>query len=501
MRTRSWSVPLGRRLTTAQGGAFLMVGAAMAGAALVVTIPVAGALFAAVVLTVAPGVLIHRRLLRSMGPGSPRRATTGDEGARGEPLLVRLARGLFLVGVFLSTFIALRPHPNLTYGDVAFVGAAVLVAVSAIPRVVRLSLPRWLLLAAWLIAGAAISRAMLGWGGAAQLVPAVFLIVSMVGVTVLALWLLTRRRHVTAALSFLVLSALVNATVGIFAQLGFIDFSSRLMRWPIAGQQNGLTGHPNHLGLVCMIGLAGLWGLRRWAVAGRAPFDGARGLAVAAVLVGGVLVSGSRAALIAVFALWLWLVGLDYVSRRRLLVFGVVTAMALGAVLLFRPLSENVTHRDRTFSVLAERALVPEVTQGSNEARVENVRLASREFATAPFFGVGFASARLAHNIYLQLLHAGGVIALMGFATYIINVVVRGLLLVRGRPDLRELALGVTGATAVWLATGLVQNHLYDRYLYVAPALVVALFTIDGRLRAGSSPVGPPADELHHRWA
>jgi len=99
--------------------------------------------------------------------------------------------------------------------------------------------------------------------------------------------------------------------------------------------------------------------------------------------------------------------------------------------------------------------------------------------------GSGFVVVRSAHNIYLQLLGAGGALALGAFLAYMISLMRRARRLALARngspPWLMALAAGSGASVCVWLLYGMVGNAIYDRYLYVPVGLVLALGLVHRR--------------------
>ncbi len=106
--------------------------------------------------------------------------------------------------------------------------------------------------------------------------------------------------------------------------------------------------------------------------------------------------------------------------------------------------------------------------------------------------GHGFEYVRGAHDIYLQLLHAGGIVALAGFLSFAVGITVTGVRLGRSAavPEhLQGLARASVASLAVWLAAGgVVSTPIFDRYLYIPAGLVIAIWVLRRKSEAEEAP-------------
>ncbi|HVM02345.1 MAG TPA: O-antigen ligase family protein [Acidimicrobiales bacterium] len=240
----------------------------------------------------------------------------------------------------------------------------------------------------------------------------------------------------------------------------------------------GLSTHPNHLGLVCMLGAALALGL---ALGGR---RAARRVAAAALapLVLALLASGSRAALVGLAVS----VPVFAVLTRRLQV--AVRALALTAVLGVAVLAglAHVPEQSGLGRLVGDRTAAE-----SDIERVEHLSRSLDRLERHPLTGEGFESSREAHNIYLQVAVAAGPLGVVGFAV-VVRSVLRARAVVRRRAPVagdRALLAGLVAGYAGYLVAGAFQNLLWDRYLwlYVSATLVLAATLADGEDR----PAGP----------
>lgn len=222
------------------------------------------------------------------------------------------------------------------------------------------------------------------------------------------------------------------------------------------GRAQGLTTHPNALGLLCALSLAlavFLWESGgRWSKAYAAVTAGIAGV--------GLIESGSRAALLAGVAVALgWLVVQGY---WRLL-GGVVLTGLLALVL--RPLYLGLLSPTSAL----RRLLDPDSSVAmSNAAREGHLRDSLSRFDAAPAFGSGFADPATAHDIYLQVATAAGIVGLAGFLL-ICGASLQGLWMPQLGP-VRLLSL----APLVYLVAGVFSNNFWDRYVWFPIAVGLA---------------------------
>lgn len=232
------------------------------------------------------------------------------------------------------------------------------------------------------------------------------------------------------------------------------------------GRPFGLSNHPNHLSLVCLLAAAIALG---FILSGR-PL--ARGLSMVSfpLLVVVLVLSGSRAALLGFFVMVPAVAVLSY--RLQLAVrAGVVAAVFAVAVLAG---VVNVPAQSGLGRLLGDGS-----TPASDVSRIDHLSSSIDRFQRHPLTGEGFEFAQEAHNIYLQVLVAAGPLGLIGL------VLVAGSVLRAGKAGVRAssgrvtgdhaLLAGLAGGYVGYLAAGLFQNILWDRYLWLYVAAILAL--------------------------
>ncbi len=266
----------------------------------------------------------------------------------------------------------------------------------------------------------------------------------------------TTRRRCTQLLNLWALGTVVNAAVGI-ADLAGLHLAPN----PIAASRSsGLTIHPNYLALSAVMGIpaAMIWigRSRRWTAAGSV---------AVAILLGGVYVSGSRAGTVAaaaaVFATALLMPRL----RRRAVPLLPYAGMALLVVLLFTKVGSQIIHQLRFGGDPS--------ASGSDLQRGQDAQLAFAQIGARPFAGVGFSVIQDAHDIYLQVLAAGGVVAMTAFLVYLGGLAAAARRAWTVAP--RDEVVAVCVTIGIWLVNGVFDDQLADKYLYVMPGLLLGL--------------------------
>lgn len=242
--------------------------------------------------------------------------------------------------------------------------------------------------------------------------------------------------------------AVVNVTVGI---LYISDYTGRAV---------GLSVHSNHLGMSSALGFGAAVGLALTSSSTRRFLA----VAMAVILTVGVVLSGSRAALgaevVAVLVVLVITQNWRLLRAASLITIIAVAALSLGLVDL--PASNALT-----------RAAGDSTAQRADEARAEYLAQTLEELGRHPVTGVGFDFAKLAHNVYLQVLVSAGLVGLLGFLG-IVFLVRQIAFSTVARRDLWVAAM--VSSYVGYLAAATVSNILWDRWLWFYLALVVGVY-------------------------
>lgn len=360
----------------------------------------------------------------------------------------------------------LRPAEWLTVSDVFLFAAGVLL----LPEVRRLQLGsvyRGFLVAVALV----FAGGLVGTLAAEELGPSLLNLVRLVFASAATLLVFALWRPTAQQLTRFLVLLLLSSTLTSSWALTHVDGE--------LGRPGGLSGHPNHLALVCLAavgpalmlslvrGYSRAWKLGAWAAA--------------TIIVGGIVVSGSRAGLVGLLAAVV-VTGVllrDLRLRVRIAVGGV--AVAAAALLVFGGLTAENSVR-RLLGATSSTAASDAIRQSAFDAMMDEIR-------TAPVTGVGFAEPLRGHDAYLQLWAAGGLLGLAGAGVLlaVAAAVFRSLRRVPPPRSLGDASLPLFAST-VSLSGLLValafQNLLWGRYLWVMVALVAAGSRV---VRAGSA--------------
>ena len=235
------------------------------------------------------------------------------------------------------------------------------------------------------------------------------------------------------------------------------------------GRRPGFSEHPNQLALVCLIaaGPAIAFALTGGARSASRLLAGGATL----LLIGGIIVSGSRAGIAGLLAAaFLASVLFRAVGSRVRLALGAGAAIAITLIGFATVTPQNAI----------QRAFGNDL--GTATSDVER-RIAFEDITAQirahPVTGVGFSDPLAGHDAYLQLWAAGGVFALTGG---ILLIVATGaaVLLSRRLPRPRTTAdpcwplLAATISMGGLLVALAFQNVLWGRYIWVAAALLAA---------------------------
>lgn len=401
-----------------------------------------------------------------------------DKGSSWDPL-TRAGHACVLLAVPLVTFNALRVPGNLTFGDPLLLLGGLLLGLAwlrhghpsgAVPVAIPVGVA--LMLAAGLLA-------ILATGNWSALDPTLRFIVPISAMPLVMMVAGATPRWSHRLVDAWLLGATANAAVGILDRLGATSIGASLASFDYAALQDratGLTNHPNHFGLVMAMALP--------MVISRLSAGGHRGsLAFVALpmVAGGLAASGSRGALLAAVGGVILYLLLATRSTRSRAGFAMLAAMtATVALLAFAP------GDTRNLGVVtAERFAGQRNVADSDSERRALLRKAIDDARERPFIGSGYSSARPAHDIYLQFIQGGGMIALAGFLLFAGTILLLARSLARGATavpyGLSALAAAGGASAGVWLLFGIVGPNTYDRYLYLPVGLVLALSLVRAR--------------------
>lgn len=307
-------------------------------------------------------------------------------------------------------------------------------------------------------------------------VKALFWIIALLGVpiAVLACTALESRAQRRIMASF-VAGVAVSSLIALVDLTQLTHIAKSLGYQSNTDRQPGLSEHPNALGLVCV--LAAPFAVyfisqqrRRWL-----PFI------ALLLLCGGAMVSGSRGSQVAFPAVVLiaFYVSMRSKNRRVGWVLVGIVVLALGTLAVLTQLSPDFLKLFRFEGAAGGLA-------SSDGYRKMLGEQALQDFKVHPIFGIGIAHISEAHNIYLQMISAGGCILFLGMLIYWLGAVRSSWLAMRGGEALGPY---LTISVVAWLVIGVMENQLTDRFLYYTVGCAAALAAI----RRIETPANRPA--------
>lgn len=382
------------------------------------------------------------------------------------PVTAILGSWLVALASATATFNGIRIVRNATLADILLLAGALVLIVAFLTA--RWNWPTYSL-------AGAIGATLLGLSVAAStavsqtagqdLLAGVFFLVGSV-LTPLVVAAAARSPAALEAIAFLWLtSGAVNGAISAIDSAGITTLGPTVTGLSFFERSAGLTVHPNHLGLACAmvvpIGVALILSVPRIPIR-------VLSAALTALAVIGVLESGSRGATLGVAIGPA--VAVLLVSRRR------IRTLAVAAVLIIAVASLGAFVAPDSASVARLTGQVP--VQGSDLQRTDALTQSLHDFTTSPIVGTGYGYARDAHDIYLQVAAAGGAVGLIGLLLLLGAIVQSGVQCTMRSGlslRLRGLAAGSVGALVTWLSVGIVENPIYDRYLYWPAGLLLAV--------------------------
>lgn len=407
-----------------------------------------------------------------------------------------------LAFVLVGALVLVMPWNGLRFAggalaDVLMVAAALALVPLIITDQRRLRLPPWMAIAAagLLIAALAtwvfppalrLVRATLLYETEQSPVPALFTPRSSLSLLVkfeiawLVLPLLlaancTTRQRCERLLDIWTAAAIISALVAVLDFTGVAHLAPRAIA---DSRSSGLTIHPNYLAFESSLTLplALLWFTRggRWRIA--API-------ATFLLLAGVYASGSRAATVgAAVAIALTVLAVPSLRRSAAVVVP-FAGMLVILLLMFTSAGSQLLQQVRLNSGNSTAI-------ASNLQRHLAAQVAVTQLSARPLVGVGFSVIEDAHDIYLQLLAAGGVIALGSFLLYCGGMLAAARHALRG--SLRGPAMACAVSIIVWLVAGVFDNQLIDKFLYIVPGLLLAMSRLTSQGAAAHEPAPPP---------
>lgn len=422
-----------------------------------------------------------------------------------------LAFALLLVSLLAMPSSALRIHANVTVSDAVLVlSYAVLAggALAGLAKGERLPrLPVWLLIGGGGLAVAAMlvelfppDRAVDAAQAAAtslytrtdptaptngivstsNALMAGRLTIALLGVPLLLGLLGNSRRRVQLMLRVWLIGVAINCVVAVLGSLQIVSAADIVGReYGLVGAYEadrlaGLTVHPVLLGTIAAIALPVVF-VR---LTNRVRLADA---VLALLFMLGIMVSGTRAAAVgAVIG-----VAATLVIQRGLRVRGSLIAFSAVCTAVVVVITNG-----GVFAIVDRLASGSRSAEASDLTRRQAQSDSFQAILERPVIGHGFQVIKGAHNLYLEMAHAGGLIALAAFLFFAGGLLQTGLRMARDQrapPMWRVESCGLVGAVVAWLTLSLFQASVFDRYLYIPAGIVIAMALV-ARREAASAP-------------
>lgn len=401
---------------------------------------------------------------------------------------MRFARILYYLGCLTIAQIAVRPVLNTALSDLLFFAALLALAPALLMRgkTVPFNLPRNLIGGVLLfVLGTSLS---LFWVDDPDVLRnSTVVLLKFTYMCVIWFWLssviFTAMDQLKTALVCIAVSCAVSAIYGIYETLYLLEYA-----WY---RTAGMADHTNQFGATCAIGMTMVFGFLfrppggakrpRWVQASFLLLFLACGL--------GLVVSKSLGSFFALFIGFLtWLV-IQGIKPRYVLFLGAVGLIVTAALV--------IQHSTSEYSVLDrfERQTDLQDRDASLTTRLSTYATAFDEILDNPFIGQGLevttSTGFMVHNSLLKSLYESGILGIAGLIMIYLAVLrlgVRTLRLPVSGSD-QQIAANLLVSFVVYLAISMKEPLLYNRFGWVAAALLLSFWTL-GRQRPGRRPVG-----------
>ncbi len=233
----------------------------------------------------------------------------------------------------------------------------------------------------------------------------------------------------------------------------------------------GLATHPNSLALISILALGPAVataiigkGLARWIM-----------LAISGLLVWCVLFSsGSRSGAIGMGVMFLALL---LAVRRAVAIRILIVAFIVGIILIYAGNLHLSDSESINRLIGSTNGNASSSAAQSNVTRLVALREAWHDFLKRPFVGVGLYRSGAAINAYVSVFVTSGILGLLGLWLVLQKVVRVGRTLSRvivsDNMLLITVGLGWVAGYMGMMAANLFQNAIWERYVWVAPVIVV----------------------------
>jgi O-antigen/teichoic acid export membrane protein/O-antigen ligase len=475
--------------------------AASAAAVAVVLLPPRTALIVIVVVSAALAFALGRAALRertrsfrlrlAQARSSP--VDAEEVSSRRSESEFRVSRALYYLGLAFLALLTFRAAGQVTYSDVLFLLSFLLACAELIVarRRVPMVLPFLLLLGMALFSFGALLSTFYAYDA----FKSTAIVARVIFLTVFWFWLgtvvLTRREHVTKAMTVWVASAALCGAAGAVQLLA--ENAIPLAGTVQFGRVTGFTGHPNDLGGLSAV--AFIPALMLAARRGISPVQRLFSYTCLLFLGGGLILSGSVGGLFAALAATFVWFAFQRMSPESVLVFAAVGVCVIGGVTV-QALRGAPTPLERFDRVTSTSSTVDGA--GTLESRVETYRVAAAEIKEHPFVGVGLdlvsttrpfgvaSYGNEVHNIVVGTWYKAGLFGLAGILIALFAISRVGwIAAVNSKSEAEQrVAVALLCSVVAFVAFAMTAPVLYSRYGWISAALLLALRAVQERRSA-----------------
>lgn len=393
------------------------------------------------------------------------------------------------IAVFFSGFNGLRVYENVTFGDVLLLIVGAMWVLSW--PLSRLSKPSWSTVASFMLFVLAYIFEGLFSGGIVGENNSIELMKFLTSFYLLNYLISDLSKSDQAIKNLMVAycaSGIVNAVVGIADVSNLTDIGTWLHvrtvnDYSFGTRAHGLTMHPNHMAQHSAMALFLIIGFLKKK---DSSVKRILKVAVALVLLLGVLASGSRGALFSVLVVGTLLC---FIYLRKLYRYRSATLISVAAIMCSFAVAVTLNLTHPLLGAWDRLLQESDGLQESNEARAGAYDHAWQDFTDHMLAGSGYSSIGAAHNIYLQILQSAGLLGMAGLLLYFVAPIwnVRSLLKYK---NLDNLILAVVCSVGIFLISGLVENMIYVRSALIPMGFLWALIRLHRRQRLNAEAIG-----------
>lgn len=380
----------------------------------------------------------------------------------------------YFLGIATVAFNGVRAAPEVAVCDVFFLSAICIFFLVALIRGRVVVLPYWYLLSACCFVLSSLCAFFENYDGQDLLV-LLRLLFAMVGIP----WVIRAASFGSETCLYRTvmvwqLSSIVCACLAVTDSFGLTAVGDLVVGRDYLGRYRSLTAHPNHLAIVIVMALPILVLLNSYASSNLKKAIMSIGIVISLWAVN---LTGSRAGVVvAIVILAISYLRVSMRHNNSIPLYVVLMGLVGGGVLFVFGVSDGMLDViGGNDGGALSRVLGYDSTSGdSDEDRLVRYSSAVEMFYQSPFWGGGLSQVRYAHNIYLQVIHAAGLIGAIGLL-----LMFGGMLLfsVRGFFSAKtsfesDAYFSILLSLLAWMLVGMVQNPLYDRFLYVPVGLL-----------------------------